>query len=113
MISLSKPFQRLLKYPLLFQNLLFVRFQRDKGFARQRELKSLLSQHTDATSHEYDGTMVILEQVDSIVRRIEDEKSSQEQREKTRDAIARIEGLENDKVRCSTPGFMLFHRLTQ
>jgi hypothetical protein len=42
--------------------------------------------------------MLILEQVDSIVRRIEDEKSSQEQREKTRDAIARVEGLENDKV---------------
>jgi hypothetical protein len=42
--------------------------------------------------------MLILEQVDSIVRRIEDEKSSQEQREKTRDAIARVEGLENDKA---------------
>ena len=57
-----------------------------------------LPQHTDATSHEFDGTMVILEQVDSIVRRIEDEKSSQEERQKTRDAIARVEGLENDKV---------------
>lgn len=51
--------------------------------------------------------MLILEQVDSIVRRIEDEKSSQEQREKTRDAIARVEGLENDKVSswpCSLTG---------
>jgi hypothetical protein len=52
--------------------------------------------------------MLILEQVDSIVRRIEDEKSSQEQREKTRDAIARVEGLENDKVSsriCSPPRY--------
>jgi len=45
--------------------------------------------------------MLILEQVDSIVRRIEDEKSSQEQREKTRDAIARIDGLDNDRVSCA------------
>ena len=49
--------------------------------------------------------MLILEQVDSIVRRIEDEKSSQEQREKTRDAIARIDGLDNDRVSCSEPSY--------
>jgi hypothetical protein len=61
-------------------------------------LRTFFLQHTDATSHEYDGTMTMLEQVDSIVRRIEDEKSSQEQRIKTRDALARIDGLDNDKV---------------
>jgi hypothetical protein len=49
--------------------------------------------------------MLILEQVDSIVRRIEDEKSSQEQREKTRDAIARIDGLDNDRVSCSESSY--------
>ncbi|KAJ6630742.1 hypothetical protein B0H10DRAFT_2160144 [Mycena sp. CBHHK59/15] len=66
-ITLSKPFQRLLKYPLLFQNLLF---------------------HTDPSTFEYEKT---------IVRSIEDEKIQKEERDKTRDVFARIEGL--DKVR--------------
>lgn len=80
-ISLSKPFQRLLKYPLLFQNLLF---------------------NTDPSLREYEATLGMVDEVEVIVRGIEDEKGSQEEREATRDVWARIEGLEGDKVRCLT-----------
>ncbi|KAK4686191.1 hypothetical protein P7C73_g3945, partial [Tremellales sp. Uapishka_1] len=76
-ISLSKPFQRLLKYPLLFQNLLF---------------------NTDPSTKEYEATLAMVDEVEMIVRSIEDEKASSEEREKTRDVWARIEGLERDKV---------------
>ncbi|EIW66436.1 hypothetical protein TREMEDRAFT_16292, partial [Tremella mesenterica DSM 1558] len=76
-ISLSKPFQRLLKYPLLFQNLLF---------------------NTDPSLKEYEKTLEMVDEVEMIVRSIEDEKSSQEEREKTRDVWARIDGLEKDKM---------------
>ncbi|TFY82976.1 hypothetical protein EWM64_g1042 [Hericium alpestre] len=75
-ISLSKPFQRLLKYPLLFQNLLF---------------------HTDPSTFEYESTLQMVAEVETIVRSIEDEKIQKEERDKTRDVLARIEGL--DKVR--------------
>jgi hypothetical protein len=75
-ISLSKPFQRLLKYPLLFQNLLF---------------------HTDPSTFEYESTLQMVAEVETIVRSIEDEKIQKEERDKTRDVFARIEGI--DKVR--------------
>lgn len=75
-ITLSKPFQRLLKYPLLFQNLLF---------------------HTDPSTFEYESTLQMVAEVETIVRSIEDEKIQKEERDKTRDIFARIEGL--DKVR--------------
>jgi len=75
-ITLSKPFQRLLKYPLLFQNLLY---------------------HTDPSTYEYETTLLMVSEVENIVRSIEDEKIQKEERDKTRDVFARIEGL--DKVR--------------
>jgi hypothetical protein len=75
-ISLSKPFQRLLKYPLLFQNLLF---------------------HTDPSTFEYESTLQMVAEVETIVRSIEDEKIQKEERDKTRDVFARIEGLDRDK----------------
>ena len=75
-ITLSKPFQRLLKYPLLFQNLLY---------------------HTDPSTYEYESTLVMVAEVENIVRSIEDEKIQKEERDKTRDVFARIDGL--DKVR--------------
>ncbi|KAH8833821.1 hypothetical protein DL96DRAFT_1578503 [Flagelloscypha sp. PMI_526] len=75
-ITLSKPFQRLLKYPLLFQNLLF---------------------HTDPSTFEYESTLQMVAEVETIVRSIEDEKIQKEERDRTRDVFARIEGLE--KVR--------------
>ena len=75
-ISLSKPFQRLLKYPLLFQNLLY---------------------HTDPSTYEYESTLQMVAEVEQIVRSIEDEKIQKEERDRTRDALARIDGL--DKVR--------------
>ncbi|KIY50923.1 Dbl homology domain-containing protein [Fistulina hepatica ATCC 64428] len=75
-ITLSKPFQRLLKYPLLFQNLLF---------------------HTDPSTTEYEATLQMVAEVEKIVRSIEDEKIQKEERDKTRDVFARIDGLE--KVR--------------
>ena len=79
-ISLSKPFQRLLKYPLLFQNLLF---------------------HSDPSTFEYEfeyeSTLRMLAEVENILRSIEDEKIQKEERDKTRDILARIEGT--DKVK--------------
>ncbi|VDB82823.1 unnamed protein product [Peniophora sp. CBMAI 1063] len=75
-ISLSKPFQRLLKYPLLFQNLLF---------------------HTDPSTFEYESTLQMVAEVETIVRSIEDDKIQKEERDKTRDVLARIDGL--DRVR--------------
>ena len=75
-ISLSKPFQRLLKYPLLFQNLLF---------------------HTDPSTFEYESTLQMVAEVETIVRSIEDEKIQKEERDRTRDIFARIDGL--DKVK--------------
>jgi hypothetical protein len=75
-ISLSKPFQRLLKYPLLFQNLLY---------------------HTDPSTFEYESTLQMVAEVETIVRSIEDEKIQKEERDRTRDAFARIDGI--DKVR--------------
>lgn len=75
-ISLSKPFQRLLKYPLLFQNLLF---------------------HTDPSTYEYESTLQMVAEVETIVRSIEDEKIQKEERDKTRDVFARIDGLEKEK----------------
>lgn len=76
-ISISKPFQRLLKYPLLFQNLLF---------------------NTDPSLKEYEATLAMVDEVEVIVRTIEDEKASNEEREKTRDVWARIEGLDREKA---------------
>ncbi|KAH9079470.1 Dbl-like domain-containing protein [Lactarius deliciosus] len=66
----------LLKYPLLFQNLLF---------------------HTDPSTFEYESTLHMVAEVENIVRSIEDEKIQKEERDKTRDILARIEGL--DKVK--------------
>ncbi|CAE6478409.1 unnamed protein product [Rhizoctonia solani] len=75
-ISLSKPFQRLLKYPLLFQNLLF---------------------QTDPSTHDYESTLEMVAEVERIVRSIEDEKIQKEERDRTWDVFARIEGLEKIK----------------
>ncbi|KAG6850588.1 hypothetical protein H0H93_011256 [Arthromyces matolae] len=75
-ITLSKPFQRLLKYPLLFQNLLF---------------------HTDPSTFEYESTLQMVAEIENIVRSIEDQKIQREERDKTRDVFARIEGLEKVK----------------
>ncbi|ODO04970.1 hypothetical protein I350_05581 [Cryptococcus amylolentus CBS 6273] len=76
-ISLSKPFQRLLKYPLLFQNLLF---------------------NTDPTLMEYEKTLGMCEEVERMVRVLEDEKIGEEGREATRDGWGRVEGLGGGNV---------------
>lgn len=73
-IFLAMPFQRLLKYPLLFQNLLF---------------------HTDASTYEFESTVQMVVDVEHIVRSIEDEKVNKEERDKTIDAFARIEGIKD------------------
>ncbi|PLW28131.1 hypothetical protein PCANC_23264 [Puccinia coronata f. sp. avenae] len=75
-ICLSKPFQRLLKYPLLFQNLLY---------------------HTDASTHEYESAQAMAISIDGIVRSIEDGKISEEERSKARDVWSRIDGI-NEKA---------------
>ena len=76
-ISLSKPFQRLLKYPLLFQNLLF---------------------HTDPSTFEHESTLCMVAEVENILRIMEDEKIQKEKRDKTRDILARIEGMDKVKL---------------
>ena len=72
-ISLLKPFRRLLRYPQLFQAVLF---------------------HTDQWMFEYEGALQLATEVEAIVRGIEDEKIQEEEREKTRDILARIRGLD-------------------
>jgi hypothetical protein len=42
--------------------------------------------------------MSLLSEVDGIVRSLEDEKANEDERERTRDTLARIEGLERDPV---------------
>ncbi|GAA5949921.1 hypothetical protein JCM3765_007739 [Sporobolomyces pararoseus] len=74
-ICLSKPLMRMSKLPLLMQALLF---------------------HTDPTTHEWEKTRAMALEVDALVRSIEDEKIEEEQRERTRDVLARIEGI-NDR----------------
>jgi hypothetical protein len=74
-ISLLKPFRRLLRYPQLFQAVLF---------------------HTDPWMFEYEGALQLVAEVEAIVRGIEGEKIQEEEREKTHDILARIRGL--DKV---------------
>jgi hypothetical protein len=74
-ISLSKPFRRLLRYPQLFQAVLF---------------------HTDPWMFEHEGALQLVAEVEAIVRGIENEKVQKEEREKTRDVLTRIRGL--DKV---------------
>ncbi|KAJ4501494.1 hypothetical protein C8R41DRAFT_18 [Lentinula lateritia] len=76
-ISLSKPFQRLLKYPLLFQNLLY---------------------HTDPSTVEYESTLQMVAEIEVMVRGIEDEKVEWEDREKTRDVLGRIEWGEGNNT---------------
>ena len=76
-LSLSKPFQRLLKYPLLFQKVLF---------------------YTDHSTFEYDTTLRMAAEVENILRSIEDEKIQKEARDKTRDVLARIEGMDKVKL---------------
>lgn len=86
-ISLLKPFQRLLKYPLLFRNLLF---------------------NSDPSMIEYESTLKMVEQVESIVRSIEDKKIQIEERDKTRDALARIDGIEKERsLMAPKPGRLL------
>ncbi|KAE8540631.1 hypothetical protein D1P53_002995 [Cryptococcus gattii VGV] len=77
LISLSKPFQRLIKYPLMFQNLLY---------------------HTDPSLKEYEKTVEMVEEIEGVVRALEDEKIGEEEREETRDIWGRIAGLDGDKV---------------
>ena len=76
-IFLSMPFQRLLKYPLLFQNLLF---------------------HTDPSMYEFENTVGMVVDVERIVRSIEDEKTNSEERDRLRDAFARIDGITDRQV---------------
>ena len=75
-ISLSKPFQRLLKYPLMFQNLLF---------------------YTNPLTSEYEDILQIVAEVENIVCSIQDLNIQKEERDKTRDILARIEGLDRVK----------------
>ncbi|SAM62734.1 uncharacterized protein UBRO_03778 [Ustilago bromivora] len=76
-IFASMPFQRLLKYPLLFQNLLF---------------------HTDPSTHEFESTVAMVVEIERLVRSIEDEKVNAEERDKTRDVFARIDGITDRQV---------------
>lgn len=76
-IFICKPFQRLLKYPLLFQNLLF---------------------HTDPSTYEFESTVEMVVEVERIVRSIEDEKVSAEERDQVRDTFARIDGISDRRL---------------
>ncbi|GAA5876015.1 hypothetical protein JCM3774_002314 [Rhodotorula dairenensis] len=76
-ICLSKPLMRLAKLPLLMQALLY---------------------HTDPTTHEWEKTRTMALEVDKLVRSIENEKVEEEDREKARDALARIDGIRDQAL---------------
>lgn len=76
-IFASMPFQRLLKYPLLFQNLLF---------------------HTDPSTTEFESTVSMVVDIERLVRSIEDEKVNAEERDKMLDCFARIDGITDHQV---------------
>lgn len=60
------------------------------------------TQNTDPSTKEYEATVAMVEEVEHIIRSIEDEKTAVEERVKTRDVFARIEGLEREKVGLSS-----------
>lgn len=115
-IFLSKPFQRLLKYPLLFQNLLFhtdpSTFEFEVGLPllsiKRRSFRSHLFANVPLQS-----TVAMVVEVERIVRSIEDEKVSTEERDKARDAFARIEGLTDKVCFCSTIWVSATHCLSK
>ena len=74
-IALAKPFQRLIKYHLLFQNLLF---------------------HADVAASQYRGVLKMVTEIETIVGGIEDERI-QKKCHKVWDVLGRIDGL--DKVK--------------
>ena len=57
--------------------------------------------NTDATISEYNSCMKLLDEVNDIFRSMEDEKESKDDNERTRDALARINGLDRDPVSLS------------
>jgi hypothetical protein len=72
-ISLSKPFQRMLKYLLVFQHLFF---------------------HVDPSAFDYESTLQMVAEIETIVRSIEDDKIQEKERDKTSEVLARVDGLE-------------------
>lgn len=74
--SLTRPFQRLMKYPLLLQGIL------DKS---------------QCSMAEYEATLQIINDINHILRSIEDDNISDDDRDRTRDAYARILGLDRVK----------------
>ncbi|PWN39640.1 hypothetical protein IE81DRAFT_317703 [Ceraceosorus guamensis] len=85
-IFISMPFQRLLKYPLLFQNLLY---------------------HTDPSTFEFENTVAMVVDVEGLVRSIESAKVSSEERDKAYDAFARIDGILDKAVLRPRPDRLL------
>lgn len=54
--------------------------------------------HTDPSLREYEKTVEMVEEIEGVVRALEDEKIGEEEREETRDIWGRIAGLDGDKV---------------
>lgn len=71
-VSLSKPFQRLFRYRLMFQNLL---------------------SYTYPSSSSYESALKMITEVEKIVWSIEDGRNQRDERDITRDVIGRIDGL--------------------
>lgn len=53
---------------------------------------------TDPSLKEYEKTVEMVEEIEGVVRALEDEKIGEEEREETRDIWGRIAGLDGDKV---------------
>lgn len=56
--------------------------------------------HTDPSLKEYEKTAEMVEEIEGVMRALEDEKVGEEEREGTRDIWGRIAGLDGDKVSC-------------
>lgn len=70
-------------------------------------LMSMLLYHTDAETIEYERTRDFALGMDSLVQTIENQKVDQDEREKVRDVVARIESI-RDQVRRSVISSLKF-----
>lgn len=72
-ISLAKPFQRLLRYHFMFQNLLL---------------------YANPATSEYESALKMVTEAEAIVKSIEDRSVQEKERNKMWDVLGRIDGLD-------------------
>ncbi|GAA93566.1 uncharacterized protein L969DRAFT_89171 [Mixia osmundae IAM 14324] len=85
-IALAKPFQRMLKMPMLFKNLLA---------------------HTDEALPEHEHLSTLCNQIDAVLKSIQEEKLNAEEGLKVSDVLARIAGINDKNLLAPSPARVL------